>query len=88
MGLFGSLLPDDLQRLNALKNVLAALVNGVAAVAFMVVADVDWTVAGVIALGSSLGGLLGARVGRRLSPAVLRGLIVAVGVTAAVAVAV
>lgn len=88
MGLFGSFLRDDLQRLNAFKNVLAALVNGVAAVAFMVVTDVDWAAVGVIALGSTLGGLLGARVGRRLSPAVLRGLIVAVGVTAAVAVAV
>ncbi|MEV0523490.1 sulfite exporter TauE/SafE family protein [Streptomyces sp. NPDC050439] len=88
MGLFGSFLRDDLQRLNAVKNVLASLVNGVAAVIFIAVTSVDWRVAGVIALGSTLGGLIGARVGRRLSPAVLRGLIVAVGVTAAVAVAV
>lgn len=88
MGLFGSFLRDDLQRLNAVKNVLASIVNGVAAVIFIAVTSVDWTVAGVIALGSTLGGLIGARVGRRLSPAVLRGLIVAVGVTAAVAVAV
>lgn len=87
MGLFGSFLRDDLQRLNAVKNVLASLVNGVAAVIFIAVATVDWTVVGVIAVGSTLGGLIGARVGRRLSPAVLRGLIVAVGVTAAVAVA-
>ncbi|MGW6062752.1 sulfite exporter TauE/SafE family protein [Streptomyces sp. NPDC055189] len=88
MGLFGSFLRDDLQRLNAVKNVLASIVNGVAAVLFIAVTSVDWTVAGVIALGSTLGGLIGARVGRRLSPTVLRGLIVAVGVTAAVAVAV
>ncbi|GGX47542.1 sulfite exporter TauE/SafE family protein [Streptomyces fructofermentans] len=88
MGLMGSLLRDDLQRLNGVKNVLAALVNGVAAVVFIAVAHVDWAAVGVIAAGSTVGGLLGARVGRRLSPAVLRGLIVAVGVTAAVAVAV
>ncbi|MFC7303862.1 sulfite exporter TauE/SafE family protein [Streptomyces monticola] len=88
MGLFGTFLREDLQRLNALKNVLAALVNGVAAVFFVVVAEVDWAAAGVIALGSTLGGLLGAKVGRRLPPAVLRGVIVAVGVTAAVAVTV
>lgn len=86
MALFGSLLRDDLQRLNAVKNVLAALVNGVAAVVFIAMTDVDWAVAGVIALGSTLGGLIGARMGRRLPPAVLRGLIVVVGVTAAVAV--
>jgi uncharacterized membrane protein YfcA len=88
MGLFGSFLRDDLQRLNAVKNVLASIVNGVAAVIFISVTTVDWTVACVIALGSTVGGLIGARVGRRLSPAVLRGLIVAVGVTAAIAVAV
>lgn len=87
MGLFGSFLRDDLQRLNAVKNVLASIVNGVAAVIFIAVTSVDWPVAGVIALGSTLGGLIGARVGRRLSPTVLRGLIVAVGMTAAVAVA-
>ncbi|MFG2650595.1 sulfite exporter TauE/SafE family protein [Streptomyces sp. NPDC048436] len=87
MGLFGTFLRDDLQRLNAVKNVLASIVNGVAAVVFIAVSTVDWTVAGVIAAGSTLGGLLGARVGRRLSPAVLRGLIVVIGVTAAVAVA-
>ncbi|MFC8132516.1 sulfite exporter TauE/SafE family protein [Streptomyces sp. NPDC057302] len=87
MGLFGSFLRDDLQRLNAVKNVLASLVNGVAAVIFIAVTTVDWKVTGVIAVGSTLGGLIGARVGRRLSPTVLRGLIVVVGVTAAVAVA-
>ncbi|AJE85436.1 MULTISPECIES: sulfite exporter TauE/SafE family protein [Streptomyces] len=84
MGLFGSFLKEDLQRLNAVKNVLASIVNGVAALVFVAVADVDWTVAGVIALGSTAGGLLGARVGRRLPPTVLRGIIVVVGVTASI----
>lgn len=88
MGLFGSFLREELQRLNAVKNVLAAIVNGVASVVFVAVTDVDWAVAGVIAAGSTVGGLLGARVGRRLSPNVLRGVIVVVGVTAAVGMAV
>lgn len=83
MGLFGSFLRDDLQRLNAAKNVLAAIVNGAAAVVFIAVADVDWAAAGVIAVGSTVGGLLGARVGRKLPPIVLRTVIVTVGVTAA-----
>ncbi len=83
MGLFGSFLRDDLQRLNAAKNVLASIVNGVAAVVFVAVADVDWTAAAVIAVGSTVGGLLGARVGRRLPATVLRAVIVTVGVTAA-----
>ncbi|QKW06578.1 sulfite exporter TauE/SafE family protein [Streptomyces sp. NA04227] len=84
MGLFGSFLKDDLQRLNAVKNVLASIVNGVAAVVFVCVADVDWWAAGVIAVGSTIGGLVGARVGRKLPPVVLRGLIVVVGLTASV----
>ncbi|WLW53087.1 sulfite exporter TauE/SafE family protein [Streptomyces sp. YU58] len=83
MGLFGSFLRDDLQRLNAAKNVLAAIVNGAAAVVFVAVADVDWAAAAVIAAGSTLGGLIGARVGRRLPAVVLRAVIVVVGVTAA-----
>jgi uncharacterized protein len=75
---------DTLQRHNATKNVLALLVNGVAAVVFIVVADVDWAVAGLIAAGATVGGQLGATVGRRLPPLVLRGVIVVVGVTALV----
>jgi uncharacterized membrane protein YfcA len=75
---------DTLQRHNATKNVLALLVNGVAAVVFIVVADVDWLVAGLIAAGSVVGGQIGATVGRRLPPLVLRGVIVLVGVTALV----
>jgi uncharacterized membrane protein YfcA len=75
---------DSLQRHNATKNVLALLVNGIAALVFIAVADVDWLVAGLIAAGSVVGGQLGATVGRRLPPLVLRGVIVVVGVTALV----
>ncbi|NEB73745.1 sulfite exporter TauE/SafE family protein [Streptomyces sp. SID14478] len=84
MGMFGAVLRDDLQRLNAAKNVLASLVNGIAAVVFIAVADVDWKVVALIAAGSTAGGLLGARLGRRLPPAAMRGIIVVVGVTASV----
>ncbi|WTC84169.1 sulfite exporter TauE/SafE family protein [Streptomyces sp. NBC_01637] len=83
MGLFGNFLRDDLQRLNAAKNVLASIVNGIAAVVFIAVTDVDWTVAAVIAAGSTLGGMLGARLGRKLPPAALRALIITIGITAA-----
>jgi len=75
---------DSLQRHNATRTVLAAIVNAVAAVVFIVVAHVDWTVAGLIAAGSIVGGQLGATIGRRLPALVLRGVIVVVGVTALV----
>ncbi len=84
MGIFGVLLAESLQRQNALKNVLAGLVNLVAAGVFVITAHIDWAAAGLIGLGSVLGGLLGARVGRRLSPPVLRTVIVVVGLVAVV----
>ena len=84
MGFLGLFLAEPLQRQNALKNVLAGLVNLVAAVVFVLVArnHIDWLAAGLVAVGSMLGGVLGARVGRRLSPTVLRATIVVVGVAA------
>ncbi|MFD6248798.1 sulfite exporter TauE/SafE family protein [Streptomyces roseolus] len=82
LSLMGLLLHDDLQRINAVKNILGALVNGVAAVFFLFVAEFDWTAVLLIAVGSTLGGQIGAKVGRRLKPAVLRGVIIAVGVVA------
>ena len=85
LALMGIAIPDeDLQRLNALKNVLAAIVNGVAAVLFIAVADVAWAPALILAVGAAAGGQIGAKVGRRLSPALLRGVIVVVGVAAIV----
>ena len=61
---------------------LALLVNAVAAVVFIAVADVDWAVAGLIAAGSVVGGQIGATWGRRLPPLGLRVVIVVVGVVA------
>ena len=48
---------DGLQRLNAVKNVLAGVANAVAAVLFIAVADVAWDAAALIAGGSIVGGL-------------------------------
>jgi uncharacterized membrane protein YfcA len=82
MGLLSALSSDPIQRLNGYKNVLATIVNAVAAVTFMLVAwdRVDWTVALLIGLGSFAGGIIGARYGRRLSPVALRAVIIVVGV--------
>ncbi|MEY9968943.1 putative membrane protein YfcA [Streptacidiphilus sp. MAP12-16] len=82
LGLMGLLLDDGLQRINATKNVLALIVNGVAAIFFIFAATIDWTAALLIAAGSVIGGQVGSRVGRRLPPTALRVLIVAVGLTA------
>jgi uncharacterized protein len=84
LGILGVALPQSLQRTNALKNVLAALVNGVAGLYFALVAHVAWGPALIIAGTSIVGGQIGARYGRRLSPGRLRGLIVVIGVAAIV----
>ena len=82
MGVLSVLSSEPLQRLNGYKNVLALVVNTVAAVVFVVFGHqlIDWAVVGLIAVGSLLGGVVGSTVGRRLPPAVLRGLIVVIGV--------
>ncbi|MEV4671940.1 MULTISPECIES: sulfite exporter TauE/SafE family protein [Actinomadura] len=89
IALLGIMLDDDLQRINAGKNVLSAVVNGTAALLFTLMwlfADtkVSWLAVLMIAAGSTCGGMIGARVGRRIPPLVLRGVIVAVGVAAIV----
>jgi uncharacterized membrane protein YfcA len=74
---------DDLQRLNGVKNVLAGLANGVAAVYFIAVADVAWDAALLIAGGSIVGAQLGARYGRRLPQEALRRVVITAGVIVA-----
>lgn len=77
----GLLLPESMQRMNAAKNLLSLIVNVVAAVAYTIVAfdRISWAAAGLIAVGSLVGGFLGAHYGRRLSPGALRAVIVVVG---------
>jgi uncharacterized membrane protein YfcA len=82
IGLMGVAFTDTMQRINAVKNVLAGLVNGVAALVFVAATHIDWGAAGLIACGAILGGQIGARIGRKLPPWGLRLLIVCVGVAA------
>ena len=79
MALLGVFLPDDLQRLNGLKNFLAVLINGVAAVLFILLSPIAWPAAILLAIGAIIGGQVGALVGRRLPANVLRGAIIVVG---------
>lgn len=84
LGLFGITLDDDMQRLNAAKNVVAATINAVGAVFFIVRTTIAWDVAGLLFAGSTVGGQIGAVVGRRLSPQVLRVTIAIVGTAVAI----
>ena len=86
IGLLGAMLGEHLQRVNAIKNVLALAVNSVAAVTFVLVSPdlVNWAVVVLIAAGSVIGGMAGAFVGRRLPVPVLRGVVVVIGLVALV----
>ena len=79
---FGSNL--EFRILNALKTLAILASNLVASIIFIAVAELDWTAVMLLAAGSIVGGYVGARIGRRLNPTVLRSLIVVVGVSAAV----
>jgi uncharacterized membrane protein YfcA len=73
---------QNLQRVNAMKNLLATLVNLVAAIFFIFAADIDWLVAALIMGSSIVGGWLGAHYGRHLSQTLLRWFIVVIGLVA------
>jgi uncharacterized protein len=82
IAVFSVFLEDDLQRMNALKNVIAAIVNGVAALLFVLLAHVEWPAAALLAASGIVGGQLGAAIGRRLPAGVLRVAIVIAGAAA------
>jgi uncharacterized membrane protein YfcA len=84
IGLLGTFLDESMQRINGAKNVLVGIVNATAAIVYISFAHVSWTAAALIAVGSTIGGLLGARIGRRLPPLALRIFIVMIGVISAV----
>jgi uncharacterized membrane protein YfcA len=84
IALLATFITDDLQRLNGLKNVIVVLVNGVAALLFLLVAPVAWEAAMLVAIGSIIGGQVGAVVGRRMPPELLRVAIIIVGSAVAI----
>ncbi len=84
LGVLGILLVDDLQRTNALKTLLAFGVNAVGVAVFLITAKVAWGFAGILVVASLLGGLLGARIARRLRPALLRAAVITLGVGVAI----
>jgi uncharacterized membrane protein YfcA len=88
IALLAIFIDDDLQRLNATKNVLALVVNGVAGLFFIASTHIAWSVAALIAAGSIVGGQVGGRYGRRLPAPLLRWVIVTVGLGVAVGLAV
>jgi len=64
--------------------VLSMIVNGIAAVVFLLHGGLAWEAAGLLALGSLVGGFLGARLALSLPAPALRVVVVVIGVGTAV----
>lgn len=77
----------DLRVVNGLKTLAVGAADVVATLIFVFVADLDWSVVALLALGSVCGGHVGSRIGRLISPTLLRTLIVVAGIVAAVVLA-
>lgn len=84
LAVLGIFVGGEMTEVNGIKNVLAGVANLVSSVLFVLVADVDWRIAALVAVGATIGGTLGGRYGRRLPSGVLRALVVAVAILAAV----
>ena len=83
LAILGIFLPDDLQKLNALKGLLAVIVNGIAMIIFAIFGPVVWSAALLMAAASWAGGYLGVRVARKFDPRVLRSVVLIAGFAAA-----
>ena len=84
VGILGVFMTGTIQNANAMKNILVLGVNIVAAASYLLFAfgRINWAVVGIIAVSSLIGGVIGSKVGRRLSPPVLRGVIFTLGLVA------
>ncbi len=84
LAVLGLFIRDDLQRINALKGMMQLIINVVAAIYFAFFGPVSWLAVLVMVPTSAAGGFIGVALARRLSPAVLRGVVVVLGVAFAV----
>lgn len=72
---------EDIHTMNGLKTVLASTINGVAVIVFVLAGMVDWPQAIVMMIGSIVGGYSGAVLAQRVSPEIIRRIVIAIGVS-------
>jgi hypothetical protein len=85
LAMIGLAIDDSLARLNGLKQAMGLVTNVTAALYFAGMAEVHWPAAGVMAAGALLGGAAGGRLASMVRPAVLRAIVIAIGVLIAAA---
>jgi hypothetical protein len=84
LAILGLFLKDNLTRLNALKQLLSLVVNVAASWFFLFSNQVYWSAAIVVAIGSLIGGLLGGKIARIISPSYLRQTVVILSIITAI----
>jgi uncharacterized membrane protein YfcA len=84
LAVLGLALPVSLAHTSGLRAVLSMIVNGIAAVVFLVHGGLAWEAVGLLALGSLVGGFVGARLALSLPAPALRVVVVVIGVGTAV----
>ena len=72
-------LPFELQELQGLRNLLSIIINAIAATVFLVRGHLNWTAVSMLLIGTLIGGFLGTFLIKKVSPNVVRVLVVATG---------
>jgi uncharacterized membrane protein YfcA len=72
-------LPLDILELQGIRSVLSTVINAVAAIIFLIRGHLNWTAVPMLLIGTLIGGWLGTILIKRLSPSVVRWLIVTTG---------
>lgn len=84
LALLAAMVSEPLARTNAVKNILGAVANAVAAAAFAVLGHVDWAAVAPLAAGFIIGGWIGPALVRRIPGQVLRIVVAVCGLAVAV----
>jgi len=71
----------SLNAMNAVKNVLAVAINGVALIPFIIAGIIQWPQALLMAVAAIIGGYFGSRIARRLPSSLLRAVVIVLGAT-------
>jgi uncharacterized protein len=69
----------DIHAMNALKVVLGSIINGVAAVTFLLKGAIAWKPGSIMIVGAIVGGYFGAHYAQKLPPAWIRAFVIVVG---------
>jgi len=70
---------ENIHEMNAVKNLLATCINGVAVITFILAGAVVWSDALLMIVGATIGGFGGAYYARKLDPRLVRGFVILVG---------